>query len=330
MFRVKKIKKIITFLLLGGVLFAALCILFPKQGTAEEQESVYKGILRVWQIDGIEGGQGSRASFLARVASSFEGENEGLFVLVSAHTAASAKDAIDRGELPDVLSFSGSCAFAADFAQPLKGFSWKGTERGGDVLAYPWCRGNYFLFSTENEGAAADASNTVLSVARETNVYAAAYYAGLRGECEAIESSRAYLSLLGGECRYLLGTQRDFFRLRSRGFAFRAQPLQEYSDLWQYACVFSKGEMAQASLAFVRYLLSEKVQSKLGQIGMLGVNGKSYGETEPVLNEAEKGLPARVPYAWLSEKAFSEFCDASLAALAGEEGGAKKLQNYLV
>ena len=88
--------------------------------------------------------------------------------------------------------------------------------------------------------------------------------------------------------------------------------------------------MAQASQAFVHYLLSEKVQSKLGQIGMLGVNGKAYGETEPVLNEAEKGLPARVPYAWLSEKAFSEFCDASLAALAGEEGGAKKLQNYLV
>ena len=126
---------------------AVLRVVYPKPEVDSARGSPYSGILRVWQIDGVEGGKGARAAFLSRAAKIFEEENEGVFVLVTAHTKESAQNAVENGDVPDVLSFSGACDFAADIAVPLSGMEWSASQIGGKTLAYPWCRGGYFLFS---------------------------------------------------------------------------------------------------------------------------------------------------------------------------------------
>ena len=120
---------------------AVLCVVYPKPEVDSARGSPYSGILRVWQIDGVEGGKGARAAFLSRAAKIFEEENEGVFVLVTAHTKESAQNAVENGDVPDVLSFSGACDFAADIAVAVYGTEWSAPQIGGKTLAYRWWRG---------------------------------------------------------------------------------------------------------------------------------------------------------------------------------------------
>ena len=77
---------------------------------------------------------------------------------------------------------------------------------------------------------------------------------------------------MGGEYRYLLGTQRDKCRFASRGALVYAKPLTEFCDLYQYVSVLSE-EAYDDALFFVNTLRSEAVQCQLGDIGMLPAAG---------------------------------------------------------
>ena len=310
---------------------AVLRVVYPKPEVDSARGSPYSGILRVWQIDGVEGGKGARAAFLSRAAKIFEEENEGVFVLVTAHTKESAQNAVENGDVPDVLSFSGACDFAADIAVPLSGMEWSASQIGGETLAYPWCRGGYFLFSAEGDFSDVSAENTVFSVSENANVYAAAFYAGLQGDFMAEPTEKAYVSLINGKYKYMLGTQRDIYRFRARNFSVRAKALQGYSDIWQYAAVCrGRGGMSAAAQDFLRCLLSVEAQAELGIIGMMSVACKIYGAEETAMREAESVLPEKKPSAWLSENAFEQFRAEAERAVKGDKTSAKNLQNYLV
>ena len=131
---------------------------------------------------------------------------------------------------------------------------------------------------------------------------------------------------LGGKYRYLLGTQRDVQRLLTRGAQFEALPVGGYNDLLQYICICSGGQYA-ASLAFIEYLLSDKVQGELSQIGMLSVRSVVY--TSGPLASAQP-FAAKSPHAFLSADGWRQFGLAAEAALQGDENGAKNLQNFLI
>jgi len=70
----------------------------------EPQE--YKGIITIWQIDGFEGGAGSRKQFLLKVAREFEKENDGVLVMVMDQTLKGATENIKSGKIPDIISYS--------------------------------------------------------------------------------------------------------------------------------------------------------------------------------------------------------------------------------
>ena len=53
--------------------------------------SDYKGIITMWQIDGFEGGAGSRKQFLLSQARDFEKQNQGVLVMVINHTFSGAE-----------------------------------------------------------------------------------------------------------------------------------------------------------------------------------------------------------------------------------------------
>ena len=330
--RCVRIKRTVMCVLLAAIMVSVLFVIYPPRGSAGAGEvSPYEGVLRVWQIDGIEGGQGSRASFLSRAAASFEKKNDGLFVLVTAHTQESAENAVREGDLPDVLSFSGPCGFAADLAKPLRDLIWEAAQVGENTLAYPWCRGAYFLFSADGDFSGVTEENTVLSVAENANVYAAAYYEGMRGDFTAEPAEKAYVSFMNGKYKYMLGTQRDVWRFRTRNFPIYAQALQGFSDLWQYVSVCTDDRaMRTAAEEFFSFLLSDEVQTSLGKIGMLSVSAGIYGAENPALNSAEDVFPDKKTRVWLSDEAFSRFCAEAESAVKGDKSGAKNLQNYLV
>ena len=250
---VSLLKKVIPFVLLAALVLALVC--YPHTAKAETTQPV---VISVWNVDTFEGGRGSRASFLKRVAQRAEAGQENVFYHVISYTAEGLQEAFSRGETPDILSF-GVGVGQVD-AVPL------GRTFAGSDLAVPWCRGAYYLFSLQdNFPETPPSGSVVLSSGGENLVEASAYFAGIEGKTE--ESLTAYLDFLGGKYDYLLGTQRDVCRFSSRGVTVYSKLLPAYCDLYQYVSLLSR-EHADACLEFVALLLSEEVQATLSEIGM--------------------------------------------------------------
>ncbi len=94
----------------------------------------------------------------------------------------------------------------------------------------------------------------------------------------------AYLSFTSGKSSMLLGTQRDVFRMENRVAAgvesdILIEPLKEYTDLVNYISVTSDNkDVISVCKDFVEFLLSEEMQQRLVNIGLLSPRGKIYSE----------------------------------------------------
>lgn len=327
----KKVRFGALYILLAAVIMVGCFAAYPALTyRAGPKAAEYGGILRLWQIDSFEGGKGSRASFLNRAAKLFEEEHAGTLVLVTAHTKESAAAAVAEGNKPDMISFGAGTDFVGDIILPLRGRTFSSAQIGGETYAYPWCRGGYFLFTTEGDFSDVSDENTVLSSGGGMTEVAA-YCAGLRGDFRAEQSVRAYATLLGGKYKYMLGTQRDVYRFTSREVAFQAKPLGGFCDLWQYisVCTQDSGKYS-ACMDFIGKLLSEEVQHMLPQVGMMSVEYSVYDASVPAMQEAEKQRPVRSLNAFLSEDALRAVRENAVLALQGDKNGAKNLENYLL
>ena len=324
----KKSRRIFLCLLVCGIVAFACFAAYPACNAKKESEpQSYRGVLRVWHIDSFEGGTGSRAAFLRNAAKTFE-QKSGMYVLVTAHTAESAALAAEEGILPDVLSFGSYLDFAADDAKALRGFDFAYAEQDGKTYAVPWCRGNYFLFTSEGDFSDVGTENTVISDGG-TLVDAAAFAEGMTGEYAVEESVRAYVSFLNGKYKYLLGTQRDLFRFRTRGAEVQAKPLSSFCDLYQYLSICTDDPaLFSAAEEFVDCILSEEVQGKLSQIGMISVSG-DCGSSEPALQAAQQAVPSSGVSVFLSGSVQTQLREAARAARKGDKNGAIFLQKIL-
>lgn len=267
-------KRIIPFLLLAALVLSVL--IYPRGSPTEASQSI---VVRIWNVDTFEGGKGSRASFLKRVAGRAEQEQNGVFYHVTVYTLHGIREAFAKGERPDILSF-GVGIGSIDGMIPL------GESFGGRDIAVPWCRGAYYLFSLSDnlpEQGAPD-GRTVLSSGGTNLVEASAYFAGISGTTE--ESLTAYLSFLSGRYDFMLGTQRDICRFASRGVNFYSRLLPVYCDLYQYISILSEDKL-DVCQAFVKLLLSEEVQNSLYEIGMYPAKG-AQGRSVDFFSSAER------------------------------------------
>ncbi len=272
-----KIRKAV-FGLLPFVLIAVLLLsllFFPQE--AEKGDTLVA--VRVWNVDTFEGGKGSRTSFLKRIAGLAEKKNKGVYYLITSYTAEGAEEAFRKGERPDVISFGIGFSLHAEFSLPLP-YASAGGELGGRVLAVPWCRGEYRLFSLTGFG---EEGETILSAGGSNLVEVAAQKNGLMGRSE--ESLAAYTDFLAGKCRYLLGTQRDVCRFSARGTEVESRELPVYNDLYQYISVLS-ADKRSACLILIDELLSEAAQATLSEIGMLPVAGDPSKFTPSVFTDS--------------------------------------------
>ena len=259
----------LPFVLLAAVFLGAIFYPLPRESEGEQVR-----VVLIWNVDTFEGGKGSRASFLNRVARLAEQKSDGVYYRVVSYTAEGAQSAMAEGNYPDLLSFGIGLQVDREKCMPL------GRAFGGSSLAVPWCRGEYLLFSMTD--AFGERGDTAISVGGSNLSCAAAYFSEIEGAEK--ESLSAYLAFLGGEYRYLLGTQRDVNRFAARGTTVYSQPLPAYCDLYQYICMFS--EDRGDCRPFLDALLSDDVQSSLSEIGMLPLDG-AEGRTIDVFSTAQ-------------------------------------------
>ncbi len=253
----------------------------PKRKSVEQVEG-YKYILELWHIDSFEGGIGSRRDFLLSASLSFEKKNK-VIVSVVSHSLQSAQVALETS-VPDMIS-CGNGLDISKFLLPLSNQTeYSVCTYKNKSLALPWARGVYTLIGS------GERENLIVSQADYTQPLLALQKSGIKFKnIEVLSPSKAYSEYLrkGG---YLLGTQRDIYRLSGRGLEVEYQPIGEYSDLFQMIGVTSQDREKQPYCEeFISYLLSEEVQKKLTSIGLLSTTGQKLykGEVIEKLEEVQ-------------------------------------------
>ena len=276
----------------------------------EETKSLNNCVISIWHIDTFEGGKGSRAAFLGKVAAMFEKEESGnTVVMVGSRTVEGAKAALEQGDRPDLISFGSYFPYLTEMGEPTV-----------------WCRGGYAIYAKENDFSLLSSTNCVLSVGgRNRSEVAAALY-GMTGEVMLEDSTTAYVKFLNGEYRYLLGTQRDACRFLSRGISVYCTPIAQFSDLQQYILSLSV-ENKLTCEKFIKYLLSEKCQKLLPTIGMFSPIFKVYNSGEELLCAMESVEPTYTVSPFIDDAARAAISQAAKNAMLG--GNREVLKNFL-
>ena len=241
-------------------IFTALCsvacclavaggALIAFAGHTKEAEAALPGVITVWQIDGFEGGKGSRSDYLRSVGEKFY-KDGGAYVEVASLTAEAARANMEKGILPDALSYPSG----------IQGFESVLTESAEPVV---WCRGAYCLISVKySDFTLADKDNTVINGGKNNLADVGGVCAGIGGAA-AEGSTGAYVSLINGKYDFLLGTQRDIVRMSVRGVACNVMSLTAFNDLYQNIAVVGSGVRGEMAARYIDCLIahSEDISS---------------------------------------------------------------------
>lgn len=281
--------------------------------------------LELWEIDTFEGGSASRARFIEKNAYLYQERTINTYVLVQSFDINQAKTMLEQGSRPDIISFG---VGAGELIEPLitpvsndfgvRADLLAGGLVNGKQLAVPWCMGGYCLCADGDFGAltienfkekAESSELCVIGTGQGYNVPKL----GLNEEekrylsIDDLTQYEAYESYLkGNDFSVLLGTQRDFYRLNNKVNLGVIAPLNyryidTYTDLIQYFAITADNEnQVSAAEEFIKFMTSQKVQNKLGSIGMFTVNGMSiyndiYADFERALSGKLKVLNVFTP-----------------------------------
>ena len=263
----KKILPVIKPLICAALCIAAvvafLCFAFkPQKSNAENND---KSVLQLWQIDSFEGGKGSRADYLQKKGNAFSKEY-GAYVTVTALSAEAAVLNLENGNIPDLISYgAGICG--------LESYIGSFTT---------WCHGGYCLLAVDANAdfTNVNAENTVINSGKNNYTSAAAMFYGLQN-AEYEKPSGAYVKLINGDYKYLLGTQRDIFRLKTRGVGFTVKPVTSFNDLYQNISVVDKSANFSVAQRFVGYLMSHR--DDVNKLGLMTESSGLYDDEMKVM-----------------------------------------------
>lgn len=251
----------------------------------EEVSAEEEAILIVWQIDSFEGGKGSRADFLKKAGEDYTDIN-GCFVSVIALSAEAARLSLGKGNVPDVISYGAGIYGIESYISSYK----------------TWCYGGYCILSLDIDTDFSDIGpeNTIINAGKDNLSGAAALACGVYGAAYE-KPTGAYVKLISGEYKYLLGTQRDIYRLKTRGVGFVVKPVTEYNDLYQNISVTTASRHEKIANNFIDYLFT--VTDGVTKLGLLSdtavyddemkvMQGLTYEYklTAPVSSETRKQL----------------------------------------
>ncbi|MBR4762278.1 MAG: hypothetical protein IK086_06545 [Clostridia bacterium] len=318
------LRRIIPFILiLSSAVFTAFIGRYGiAAGGIDLSPAEYVGIIKLWHIDTFEGGVGSRKQFLLSVAAAYEKAHKGTLIMVVSHTADSAKTAMEEGVFPDMISY-GAGVTLPELSELPAASSFGGGRVGEKTYAAPWCRGGYVLIENPayKESKKRKDPEAVFSVGRFNDSLTAGALCGkvFNGIAEKAPLA-AYVEFVSGRCRFLFGTQRDIHRLKGRGMDHAATVIEEYNDLYQYISVCAKENKLAAARGFAEFLLSEKVQKKLSDIGMFSC---FYDvEYDDITLKALQNAKFEYTVSAFSSEEFIESLKGLSANFYGGDGGA--------
>lgn len=239
--------------ILCAVVCVCLFITFTCMALADGEQTNdtedTRSVLKVWQIDSFEGGKGSRADFLQSIGNDFAESGNG-YVSVTSLSSEAARLNLSKGNVPDIISYGAGIYGIESY---ITGYT-------------QWCRGGYCLLTVEGDFSDATAENTVVNSGKENFTAAALMLGGLNGAEQQTPTS-AYLKLVNGNCKYLFGTQRDIYRLKTRGVNFTVKPVTAFNDLYQNISVTTACKDKNEANKFIDYLLSRRAEvTRLGMI----------------------------------------------------------------
>ncbi|MCD7728594.1 MAG: hypothetical protein LUI60_01605 [Clostridia bacterium] len=215
-------------------------LFFSTNNTSVQGEDELQ-VIFVWQIDSFEGGKGSRAEYLRSQGVKFAKQNN-VYVEVTALSSQSARYNLENGVVPDIISYgSGMYGLESYINESYK--------------TKVWCRGGYCLLSvTSNDFSDINEQNTVINEGKENLTIAAAMFCGLQNS-DCLKPTSAYVKLINGDYKYLLGTQRDIVRLQTRGVNFYVCPITQFNDMYQNISVTAatgeKGDICNSFIEFI-------------------------------------------------------------------------------
>lgn len=292
-YKKRLIYRIFTFSVCICIMIAAPLIMFTKDNkvTADDEPTV----LSVWQIDNFEGGRGSRASYLQNIGNDFS-KSGGCYVTVTQITADAAVENLTGGTIPDLISY---------------GAGIEGLERYivGENPFYCWCNGGYCLLSLEQNAdfSKANAENTVINEGTGNKVKACALFLNLNG-ADCVQPTAAYVKLINGEYKYLLGTQRDIFRLKTRGMQFSVMPVTEFNDLYQNISITTQNtKKCAVAEKFIEKLLLQS--NNISKIGLFKEGQNLYDDELHVMEGLNYNITLKTP---LSGNTINELDEAIL------------------
>ncbi len=254
----------IVFCVTFSFLFANEKIGEKRKETLNQQRSIIIG----WQIDGFEGGIGSRRNFLLDVSKGFEKLNNDYLITINSYTEAEANLRLSQGILPDFISFSHGVN--VNQQQELKtDYYAPGGLVGNKTYALPWCRGGYVLISKKDVFSNKNFNKVIVSNSEYTMPIFAFLEDGYSAQKYDVYSPKIAFQRFLAEDAVLLGTQRDVVRLENNDGIFYYKPIEKFNDLYQYISITSKEESKITAInEFIDLLLSEKKQKKLSTIKM--------------------------------------------------------------
>lgn len=234
--------------------------LIDKSEGEDDEDSV---MLNVWQIDGFEGGKGSRKKHIESIAAKIF-ENQRTYVTVISISSEAARENINAGTVPDVISY------------PAGFYGIENIVKSDKTPYTVWCEGRYMLLTLDENSDFDDveSANTVINSGVVNAVDVTALFLGLENAVR-VEPTVAYLKLLNGKYKYLLGTQRDIFRLETRNVSYKVKVVTEFNDLYQCAsCLTSDANKVDK----VNRLIEALENSDVSALGLFSAKNEKVNE----------------------------------------------------
>ena len=235
------------------LLIIAVPLLAVLQKKAAEAEGLQTQSISVWQIDGFEGGRGSRSQYLQNIGDKCF-KNDKVYITVTSLSADAARMNLQQGKTPDIISY------------PAGFYGIENYINKKDYAYKSWCHGGYCFLTLDESTDFTDitAENTVINAGKDNLSGIAALFCGVGGATSE-EPTNAYLKLLNGKCKYLLGTQRDVFRLKTRNATFKIKPVTQFNYWYINISIFTNNTSKyDICKRLVNYLLDNNSAAKLG------------------------------------------------------------------
>ena len=305
---------------------------FKKKDASDkifDKKEEYKEVITVWHIDTFEGGKWSRREFLNYVAKRFEKKNVGVLIMVKSISKDGLVESIEKGELPDIISY-GAGVDLVKLSEIQSDKKFTNGQVNKKQYALPWCKGGYVLFSNVEKQIDDEIEKILVSQSEYSQALLAFLSENLTAKkIEVLSPLEAYVQFVSGKVDYFLGTQRDVERLEMKGYSYKAKPLENFNDLYQYVSLTEKGSAKNYTQKFINYLLSEEVQKELTKISMFSQFYDISFENE-TLNKMSKTNQKEGLNLFLPSLTLKELQEYSKKAVLGDDESLFKIKKLVV